>query len=138
MNKFSKYKVAIVHEWFIDYSGSEKVVEQVLNIFPHAELYSLVDFLDHSDKSFINHKKVNTSFIQKLPFSKKFFRAYLPLFPYAIENLDLSAYDIVISSNHCVSKGFISNPNQLHICICYSPMRYIWDQFFKYNLHSNI
>jgi len=137
MEKFRKYKIAIVHEWFVDYSGSEKVVEQILNIFPHADLYSLVDFLSHDEKFFIKHKNVHTSFIQKLPFSKKIFRAYLPLFPYAIENLDLSTYDIVISSNHCVSKGFISNPNQLHICICYSPMRYIWDQYFKYNFHKN-
>lgn len=93
-------KVAIVHEWFASYAGSERVVEQMLACFPEADLYSLVDFLPKELRFFVQHKPVTTSFIQRLPFARRHFRQYLPLMPLAIEQFDLSAYDVVLSSNH--------------------------------------
>ena len=131
-------KVAIVHEWLVDYSGSERVLEQMLCCFPDADLYSLVDFLPTNLRGFIQHKVVKTSFIQKLPFAKKYYRNYLPLMPIAIEQFDLSQYDLVISSSHAVAKGVITGPDQLHICMCYSPIRYAWDLQHQYLRESNL
>lgn len=125
-------KVAIVHEWFVDYSGSERVVEQMLNLFPQADLYAQVEYLPDNLRWFIQNKKVNTSFIQRLPKSKTHYRTYLPLMPLAVEQFDLSGYDLVLSSNHAVAKGVITGPNQLHICMCYSPIRYAWDLTHQY------
>ncbi len=124
---------AIVHEWFVGYAGSERVVESFTNIFPDADVFSLVDFLNADERSIIlNGKRAHTSFIQKLPFARKKHRNYLPLFPKAIEKLDLSGYDIIISSSHAVAKGIKKKSNQLHISYCHSPMRYIWDQADQY------
>lgn len=125
-------KIAIVHEWLATYAGSERVLEQMLEVFPDADLFSLVDHLPANDRGFIMNKEVKTSFINNLPFSKKRFRNYLPLMPLAIEQFDLSQYDIVISSSHAVAKGVLTGPNQLHICVCYSPIRYAWDLQHQY------
>ena len=125
-------KIAIVHDWLVTYAGAEKCLEQMLNIFPEADLYALVDFLDEDNRDFIKHKKVKTSFIQKLPKAKTKYRAYLPLMPLAIEQLDLSKYDLIISSSHCVAKGIITGPNQVHISYIYSPVRYAWDLQHQY------
>jgi glycosyltransferase involved in cell wall biosynthesis len=125
-------RIAIAHEWFASYAGSERVVEQMLAVYPQADLFSLVDFLEPGQRSFIQDKPVQTSFIQNLPFSRRAFRQYLPLMPLAVEQFDLTAYDLVISSNHAVTKGVITGPNQLHICMCYSPMRYAWDLQHQY------
>jgi glycosyltransferase involved in cell wall biosynthesis len=120
-------KTAVIHEWLVTYAGSERVVEQMLSIYPEADLFSLVDFLPDDLKHFIQHKSVQTSFIQKLPFANPRFRQYLPLMPLAIEQFDLSAYDLVLSSNHAVAKGIITHPDQLHICYVHTPIRYAWD-----------
>lgn len=120
-------KIAIVHEWFDTYAGSERVVEQILAVYPQAELFSLVDFLPPENRDFIRHKPVSTSFLQRLPFARRAFRQYLPLMPLAIEQLDLSHYDLVISSNHAVAKGVLTRPDQLHICYVHTPIRYAWD-----------
>jgi glycosyltransferase involved in cell wall biosynthesis len=133
-----KIKVAIVHEWFVDYSGSERVVEQILNCYPDADLYALVDFLPDDQRGFIKNKRVTTSFVQKLPFARKKFRTYFPLFPLAVEQFDMSNYDLVISSSHAVAKGVITGPNQLHICMCYSPVRYAWDLYHQYLRESGL
>ena len=99
-------KTAIVHEWLVNYAGSERVVESFTNIWPEADVFALVDFLsDEQRKIILKGKKAKTSFIQKLPFAKKRHRNYLPLFPSAIEKLDLSGYDIIVSSSHSVTKG---------------------------------
>ncbi|HOY94457.1 MAG TPA: glycosyltransferase [Catalimonadaceae bacterium] len=129
---FKKLRVAIVHEWFVNHAGSEKVVEQMVKIFPEADLFALVDFLSPEQRKFIAGKSVNTSFIQRLPFARKSFRNYFPLFPLAVESHDLRAYDLIISSSHMVSKGVISNQNQMHICYCHSPCRYAWDLYHQY------
>ena len=125
-------KVAIVHEWFVSHAGSEKVVEQILNIFPEADLFALIDFLSEKQRTFIKGKKVTTSFIQKLPKAKTKYKSYLPLMPLAIEQLDLSDYDLIISSSHCVAKGIMTSPNQIHISYIHSPIRYAWDLQHQY------
>ena len=82
-------KIAVVCDWLVTYAGAEKVLEQILNIYPEADLFALVDFLDEDKRDFIKHKKVTTSFIQKLPKAKTKYRNYLPLMPHAIEQFDL-------------------------------------------------
>ncbi len=138
MPKLENLKIAIVHEWFVNYAGSERVVEQILNLFPHADLFAVVDFLDDSQRGFIQNKKVTTTFIQNLPFAKTKFRQYLPLMPLAIEQLDLSAYDLIISSSHAVAKGVLTSPHQLHISYVHSPIRYAWDLQHQYLKESNL
>lgn len=125
-------KVAIVCDWLVVYAGAEKVLEQILNIYPEADLFALVDFLDKDKRDFIKNKKVTTTFIQKLPKAKTKYRNYLPLMPLAIEQLDLSKYDVVISSSHCVAKGVLTGPNQVHISYVHSPIRYAWDLQHQY------
>lgn len=120
-------KIAIVHEWLVTHAGSERVVEQMLGLYSEADLFSLVKFLTREQEAFIQHKPVTTSFLQHLPFASKHFRQYLPLMPIAIEQFDLSAYDLVISSNHAVAKGVITRADQLHISYVHTPMRYAWD-----------
>ncbi len=138
MSKLKNLKIAIVHEWFVTYAGSERVVEQILNLFPHADLLAVVDFLNDSQRGFIQNKPVKTTFIQKLPFAKAKFRQYLPLMPLAIEQLDLSAYDLIISSSHAVAKGVLTAPHQLHISYVHSPIRYAWDLQHQYLKESNL
>jgi glycosyltransferase involved in cell wall biosynthesis len=125
-------RIAIVHEWFDTYAGSEKVVEQLITLYPQADVFACVDFLPQNGRAFLQGKTVKTSFVQRLPFARKRFRSYLPLMPLAMEQLDLSAYDLVISSNHAVAKGVITGPHQLHISYVHSPMRYAWDLQHQY------
>ncbi|MBN1637782.1 MAG: glycosyltransferase [Ignavibacteriales bacterium] len=126
-------KTAIMHEWFVNYAGSEKVVESLNNIYPVSDIFSIVDFLNKEDREIIlKGKKVNTTSIQNLPFAKKIFRNYLSYFPKAIEQLDFSEYDLILSSSHAFAKGIITNADQLHICYCHTPMRYAWDLYHQY------
>lgn len=125
-------KVAIIHEWLVNYAGAERVTEQFLQLYPDADIFSLVEFLPEKERFFIHNKPVTTSFIQKLPFAKTKFRHYLPLMPLAIEQFDLSQYDLIISSSHAVAKGVITGPNQLHISYVHSPIRYAWDLQHQY------
>ena len=120
-------RIAIVHDWLPLYGGAERVLEQMLEVFPEADLYSMVEFVPENQRAFLKGKQVKTSFIQKLPRYKTQYRNYLPLMPLAVEQFDMSSYDLVISSSYAVAKGVITGPNQLHICMCYSPIRYAWD-----------
>jgi glycosyltransferase involved in cell wall biosynthesis len=131
-------RIAVVHEWLTSHAGSEKVVEQILNIYPDADLYSLVDFLPQDLRGFIQHKPVTTSFIQKLPFARRHFRSYLPLMPLAIEQFDLSQYDVIISSHHAVAKGVLTRPDQLHISYVHTPLRYGWELQHQYLQQANL
>jgi glycosyltransferase involved in cell wall biosynthesis len=131
-------KTAVVHDWLITYAGSERALEQILSSYPGADLFSLVDFLPREKRSFILDKKVRTSFIQSLPFAKKKYRSYLPFMPVAIEQFDLSGYDLIISSSHAVAKGVLTHANQLHVCYCYTPMRYAWDLYHQYLHEANL
>lgn len=133
MNQLNNFKTALIHEWFVNYAGSERVVESFTNIWPNADVFALVDFLNEEQRQIIlKDKKAKTSFIQKMPFAKTKHRNYLPFFPSAIERLDLSDYDLIISSSHAVAKGFRKKNDQLHISYCHSPMRYAWDQSENY------
>lgn len=131
-------KIAIIHDWLVTYAGAERVLEQMLLCFSSADLFSLVDFLPTESRSFIMNKPVKTSFIQRLPNAKVNYRSYLPLMPLAVEQFDLSGYDLIISSSHAVAKGVLVGPDQLHICMCYSPIRYAWDLQFQYLRESNL
>ena len=130
---------AIVHEWLVNYAGSEKVVESFTNIWKDADVFTLVDFLDDDLRNIIlKGKHTKTSFIQHLPYAKKQHRKYLPLFPKAIEAFNLKKYGLIISSSHAVAKGVRKRKNQLHICYCHSPMRYAWDEADYYLNEANL
>jgi len=131
-------KIAVVHDWLVNYAGSDRVLEQILACFPDSDLFSLVDFLPTNQRKFIMDKPVRTSFLQGLPFARQSFRKYFSLMPLAVEQFDLSSYDLVISSSHSVAKGVITGPDQLHICVCYSPMRYAWDLQNQYLQESGL
>ncbi len=131
-------RIAIVHDWLTTYAGAERVLEQMLLCFPEADLFSLVDFLQPEQRDFIQNKRVTTSFIQRMPLARSKYRSYLPLMPLAVEQFDLSGYDLVISSSHAVAKGVITGPDQLHICMCYSPIRYAWDLQHQYLRESGL
>ncbi|MFP1867111.1 glycosyltransferase family 4 protein [Lonsdalea quercina] len=126
------YKVGIVTDWLVTYAGAEKVLKEMLAVYPKAELYSVIDFFDEKSRELIANKKATTTFIQKFPKAKKSYQKYLPFMPLAIEQLDVSAYDVVLSSSHAVAKGVITGPDQLHISYVHSPMRYAWDLQHQY------
>jgi glycosyltransferase involved in cell wall biosynthesis len=128
----SRVKVAVVHEWFDTYAGSERVVEQILHCFPQAAVFAIVDFMPAGQRSFLAGRAVTTSFIQRLPLARRHFRSYLGLMPLAVEQFDLSGFDLVISSSHAVAKGVITGPDQVHISYVHSPMRYAWDLQHQY------
>jgi glycosyltransferase involved in cell wall biosynthesis len=124
-------RVAIVHYWFVAYRGGERVVEALAQMFPQADLFSLVadpEALPHS----LRRHRLSTSFLQKLPGSHRWHRRFLPLYPLALEQFDLSGYDLVISSESGPAKGVITPAGTCHICYCHSPMRYLWDFYHRY------
>lgn len=131
-------KVAIIQEWLVTVGGSDKVVKAILDVFPDADIYTLVAKKEVCDELGIPWSKVHTSFIQKMPLGTKKHRAYLPFFPFAIEQFDLRGYDVVISSSHCVAKGVLTKADQLHICYCHSPVRYVWDMYNEYLEESHL
>lgn len=129
-------KVAIVHDWLVNYGGAERVVETFFEIFPQADIYTLVYDEKKMGKSF-SKEKVHTTFIQKIPKATKLYTKLLPLMPLAFEELNLTKYDLVISSSSCCAKGVITSPNTLHFSYIHSPMRYIWDLYYDYKEKSN-
>ncbi len=132
-------KTAIIHDWFAGYAGSERVVESLTNIWKDADIFVLFNFLnDEEQKIVVKNKIPNTSFLQKWKSVKNNHRKFLPLFPYAIEQFDLSGYDLIISSSHAVAKGVLTNSNQLHINYCHTPIRYAWDLTHQYLRESNL
>ncbi|GBQ98251.1 glycosyltransferase [Acetobacter nitrogenifigens DSM 23921 = NBRC 105050] len=134
----SQVKVAIIHEWLEHYAGSERVVAELLKIFPQAEIFAVVDFLPPEERGFLGGRKVTTTFVQKLPFARKYFRNYLGLMPIAVEQFDLAKFDLIVSSHHAVAKGIITGPDQFHICYVHSPMRYAWDMQAAYLRQSGL
>ena len=124
-------RVVIVHDWLTGLRGGEKVLELLLEIFPDATIATLLH-VPGSTSSRIESRPIVTSFIQKLPLVERQYRWYLPLFPRAIESLDLSGFDLVISSSHCAAKGAIAGRGAPHISYCHTPMRYVWDRFEDY------
>ena len=128
-------KVAIVHDWLVNYGGAERVVEEMLKLYPDADIYTLVYDEKKMGKIFPK-EKVHTSFVQKLPMSTRLYTKLLTLMPKAFESFDFSGYDLVLCSSSSCAKGVITPPDVPHICYIHSPMRYAWDQFFEYRKRS--
>jgi glycosyltransferase involved in cell wall biosynthesis len=126
-----KIRVALVHDWLTGQRGGEKVLEVLAEIFPAAPIYALFHF-PGSQVDGLEAREIRTSFIQRLPFLKKKYRLYLPLFPLAAELFDLADYDLIVSSSHCVAKGIIPGPDSLHLSYVHSPVRYAWNQYSAY------
>jgi len=126
-------KYALVHEWLTPKAtgGSELVVREILKHID-ADLYALIDFESSNPQSYLFNRLIGTTFLQHFPLAQNGVQKYLPLLPLAIEQLDLRAYDVILSSSHAVAKGVLTSPDQLHICYCHTPMRYAWDLTFDY------
>jgi glycosyltransferase involved in cell wall biosynthesis len=126
-------KTALVHEWFTPKAtgGSELVVGEIVKGI-EADLYALIDFESVNRESYLWGRAIGTTFLQHFPLARRGVQKYLPLLPFAIEQLDLRAYDLILSSSHAVAKGILTRPQQLHICYCHTPMRYAWDLTFDY------
>lgn len=130
--------MGIVADWLVTYAGAERVIKEFVDLYPDSTLYSIVDFLSDNDRANFHNKRAITSFIQKLPMSKRKYQNYLPMMPFAIEQLDVSKHDVILSSSHAVAKGIITGPNQLHISYVHSPIRYAWDLQHQYLKESGL
>jgi glycosyltransferase involved in cell wall biosynthesis len=124
-------KIALIHDWLTGMRGGERALEVLCERFPGAELFTLVHARG-SVSSTVERRRVHTSFVQRLPFVNRLYRHYLPLFPAAVEQFDLDAFDVVVSTSHCCVKSVIRSPRARHMCYCLTPMRYAWDQFDAY------
>lgn len=124
-------KVALIHDWLTGMRGGENVLEVLCEIFPQADIFTLLHN-PGSVSTVIEKRRIKTSFIQSMPMAKDRYRLYLPLFPLAIEGFDLSGYDLIVSSSHCVAKGVIPPPGAVHISYIFTPMRYVWDMYPQY------
>jgi glycosyltransferase involved in cell wall biosynthesis len=134
--QLSNLRVAIVHDWFVGRAGGEKVVEALAELFPQADLFSLVANRE-TLAPILKGRKLQTSFLQRIPGARKFHRHFLFLQAIALEQFDLSDYDLVISSESGPAKGVITSSKTCHICYCHSPMRYIWDMYPQYRRTMN-
>jgi len=126
-----RLRVALVHDWLTGMRGGEKVIEVLGGLFPDAPLFTLFHFPGSVSPAIESHS-IRTSFLQRAPGIRNHYRTYLPFFPAAIEEFDLSGFDLVVSSSHCVAKGVIAPPDAFHVCYCHTPMRYAWDQEHAY------
>jgi glycosyltransferase involved in cell wall biosynthesis len=124
-------RIALVHDWLTGMRGGEKVLEALCEIYPEADIYTLLYIKENISPAIKNHR-IYTSFIARLPQANTKYRYYLPLMPLAVERFNLKEYDLIISSSHCVAKGAIPGKESVHICYCYTPMRYIWDMYADY------
>ncbi len=131
-------RVALVQDWMTTYAGSERVLEQLIALFPAADIFCVADFVPPSERRFLGGKIPRTTFVQRLPGASRGVQKLLPLMPLAIESLDLSSYDVVISSSHAVAKGVLTGPHQIHLCYCHSPARYAWDLQHQYLRESGL
>jgi glycosyltransferase involved in cell wall biosynthesis len=124
-------RVALVHDWLTGMRGGERCLEVFCDLFPDADLYTLLH-VPGSVSPIIENRRIVTSFIQRLPGAATGYRHYLPLFPAAIGRFDFSGYDLLLSSSHCVAKGARARAGSIHICYCFTPMRYVWDRYDDY------
>lgn len=125
-------RIAVVHDWLDTWGGGENVLAEILRAYPAADLFALVDFMPPALRARLDGRHARTTFLQRIPGARRRFRLLLPLFPRAIESLDLSAYDLILSSSHAVAKGVRTHARQLHVCYCHTPMRYAWDMRDQY------
>ena len=123
-------RVAVVHDWLTGMRGGERALEALLELFTEAEIFTLLH-RPGSVSETIEARPVHTSFVQRLPGAGRHYRWYLPLFPRAVETFDLTRFDLVVSSSHCVAKGARAD-GVPHLCYCHTPMRYAWDRFDAY------
>lgn len=130
-------RVAIVHYWLVGMRGGEKVIESLCRMFPNADIFTHVADPSKLSATITKHRLIETR-IGRLPFAKKLYQKYLPLMPRALEELDLTGYDLVISSESGPAKGVIAPPDAPHLCYCHSPMRYLWDQYYVYKNGSGM
>ena len=126
-DEYRTWRVVIVHDWLVVNGGAEKVLAALLKAFPQADVMTLVNFLPASEANWLAPHRIITSGLQRMPFARRYYRHYLPMMPYAVEQFDVRGYDLVISSSHAVAKGVITHPGQQHVCYCHTPMRYAWD-----------
>lgn len=131
MVDLSRLRVAIIHYWFVRRRGGERVIETLAGMFPQADLYALVVEPEALPPS-LAERSIKTSFVQKLPGSRRWHRQFLPLYPFALEQFDLRDYDLVISSESGPAKGVLTRAGTCHVCYCHSPMRYLWDLYHTY------
>ncbi len=124
-------KVAIVHDWLTGMRGGEFTLEVFCNLFPQAELFTLVHWKG-SVSEVLEAMPIHVSFLHRIPGARRRYRRFLPLMPAAVERFDLSSYDLVLSSSHCAAKGVLTRPDTLHVCYCYTPMRYAWESHHRY------
>jgi len=124
-------RVAIVHHWFVSQGGGERVAEALAEMYPSADIFALVAERQQVPKSF-RDRTLRTSPLNRLPFAGRIYRHLLPLYPGAVERLDLRGYDLVLTSDSGPMKGVLVSPSAVHICYCHSPMRYLWDQYHQY------
>ena len=124
-------RVALIHDWLTGMRGGEKVLDAMCEVFPAADLFTLVH-VPGSTSPQIDRRRIVRSIVQRLPAATRRYREYLPLFPFAIEQFDLSGYDLIISSSYAVAKGVITGPDQLHLSYVHSPVRFAWDLQHQY------
>jgi len=131
-------KYALVHEWLTPKAtgGSELVVQEILQGID-ADVYALIDFESTNPESYLYKRRIGTTFLQHFPLARNGVQKYLPFLPLAIEQLDLRAYDVILSSSHAVAKGVLTSAHQLHVCYCHAPMRYAWEMTFDYLQNSS-
>lgn len=132
----AKPKIAIVHYWIVSWRGGEEVLKALAQRFPDADIYTHVYDPQVVADSPLAGRTIRTSFIQRLPFAKRLYQKYLPLMPLALEQFDLSGYDLVISSESGPAKGVVVPPEVAHVCYCHTPMRYVWDMYHDYLGHA--
>lgn len=130
-------KVALVHYWLTGMRGGEKVLEGLCEMFPDADIYTHILVRERLSEA-LRKRNIQTTFIDKLPLSRRYYQAYLPLMPLALEQLDLTSYDLIISSESGPAKGIIPRPDALHVCYCHTPMRYIWDMYSTYRKNAGL
>jgi len=131
-------QVALVHDWFVVYSGAERVFEQMIALYPNADIFASIDFLKDTERGFLNGVSPHLTFAQHWPLMRRHYRKWLPLLMFAIEQLDVSQHRLVLSSSAAIGKGVITGPEQLHISYVHSPMRYAWDLQHEYLKESGL
>src|SRR3989344_3716773 len=124
-------KIALVHDYLTQFGGGERILSALCEVFPEAPIFTLI-YDEKSTNRIFKNKKIHTSFLQKIPGSKKYFRYFIWLMPLAIEQFDLSDFDLVISISHSYGKGIITKPTTKHICYCLTPTRYLWHDLSRY------
>lgn len=125
-------RIAIVHDWLVTFGGAERLLVELLKCFPQAQLFATIEFLNPVHRALLGSRDIHTTFVQRLPFARKYYWYYAVLMPLAVEQLNLEEYDIIISSSHAFAKGVLIHPHQVHVSYIHSPPRFIWDMQFAY------